>query len=127
MEFAQEALSQCTLPELVRIVRDSGKHVLHTVHDRTEDLFPLRKGETGESVFAYFWTYRLRCKQCDYMFLLIKRPWLSRKPGKHKALIVLSGEWQQSVKIGICGEVGEKLSKSGLAWPKWNSPLPEVQ
>jgi putative DNA methylase len=60
LEFAQEALSQLKLSELVSVVEDSGKRVLEVARDRTVDLFPLRKSVSGKGVFAYFWSYRLR-------------------------------------------------------------------
>ena len=48
MEFPQEALSQRKLPELVGIAKESGRRVLETLRDRTEDLFPLRNGDDGQ-------------------------------------------------------------------------------
>ena len=121
MEFPQEALSQRKLPELVSIAEESGRRVLETLRDRTEDLFPLRNGATGKGIFAYFWSYRLRCKKCDYDFFLMKRPWLSRKAGKHKALLVSDGDRRQSVKIEDRNDGEEKLSNP--AWPGRNGTV----
>jgi putative DNA methylase len=118
MEFAQEALSQLKLPELVCIVEESGKRVLETVRDRTEDLFPLRKSADGKGVFAYLWSYRLRCKECGYDFLLMKRPWLSRKTGKHKALSLSDDGRRQSVTIEDRSDGEEKLANP--VWPGRN-------
>src|SRR5207248_8226410 len=66
LEFAQEALTELKLPQLVHVVEESGRRVLELLRDRTKDLFPLRdsENETGKSVFAYFWSYRLHCKEC---------------------------------------------------------------
>src|SRR5437899_432558 len=54
---------------------------------------------SGKGVFAYFWSYRLRCTGCGYEFLLTKRPWLSRKMGRHTALSVSDGNGKQLVTI----------------------------
>lgn len=99
LEFSQEALSELKLPQLASMVEESGKRVLEAVRARTKDLFPLRDGESGKGVFAYFWSYRLRCKECGYDFLLMKRPWLSRKAGRNAVLAVGDEGMRQSVAI----------------------------
>jgi len=99
LEFSQEALASLKLSELATVVKESGTRVLEALRERTKDLFPLRESEGGKGVFAYFWSYRLRCSGCGYDFLLIKRPWLSRKAGRHTALSVSEGGRRQSVTI----------------------------
>ncbi|HEY5177285.1 MAG TPA: helix-turn-helix domain-containing protein [Terriglobales bacterium] len=60
LEFSQEALASLKLSELVTVVKESGTRVLEALRERTKDFFPLREGEGGKGVFAYFWSYRLR-------------------------------------------------------------------
>jgi putative DNA methylase len=121
LEFAQEALSQCELNELVSIVTESGTRVLGSLRDRTRDLFPLRESESGKGVFAYFWTYGLQCSNCGYDFLLMKRPWLSRKAGKHTALAVADCSGRQVVTIDDRAIGDEEVSNS--AWTGRNGKV----
>ena len=97
--FLQDAISELGLAELVRVSRDAGTRVLATVRDRTDDLFPLRRNRGEKGTFAYFWSYRLHCEECGYEFLLMKRPWLSRKAGKFIGLTVTDGSLRQSATI----------------------------
>jgi putative DNA methylase len=99
LEFAQEALVSLKLTELADIVKDAGTRILERLRMRTEDLFPLRDSQSGKGVFAYFWTYSSRCGECGSSFLLMKRPWLSRKAGRQTALVVSNAERRQSVAI----------------------------
>lgn len=119
LEFSQEALSHIPLNELVNIVKKSGTHVLETIRESTNDLFPLRAKKGGKGVFAYFWTYRFQCRGCGYEFLLMKRPWLSRKKGKHTAFKIFESKRKQSVLIN---EVDDEnmFEFSNPAWPGRN-------
>lgn len=99
LESAYDALQSLNAVELAGIVSEAGTRILETVRSNTEDLFPLRKGDFDRSIFAYFWSYRLRCAACDYEFLLMKRPWLSRKTRKRKLLVASQGTSEHSVSI----------------------------
>jgi len=118
LEFSQEALASLRLNELVALVKESGTRVLEALREKTNDLFPLRGSESGKGVFAYFWSYRLRCGECGYEFLLMKRPWLSRKAGRRRALSVSEGDRQQSVAIEDRADDDGALSS--LVWPGRN-------
>lgn len=120
LEFSQDALSELKLPEVARVVQESGMRVLKTLEEKTKDLFPLRESlsEHSKGVFAYFWSYRRKCRECGYDFLLMKRPWLSRKSGKHTALRILDGVRGQSVSLEECKDGHE--TESNAAWPGRN-------
>lgn len=92
LEYSQEALALLGTEQLVGLVSKSGKRVLETLRKKTKDLFPLREANDGKGIFAYFWTYKLPCNECGYEFLLMKRPWLSRKAGRLTALSLKTGE-----------------------------------
>jgi putative DNA methylase len=119
LEFAQEALKHLPLNEIVKAVRESGTRVLSRLRERTRDLFPLRESQGGKGVFAYFWSYRLRCNACGYDFLLMKRPWLSRKAGKRTVLAILDSGPRQSVTIRQAADDDETISVNS-AWPGRN-------
>lgn len=91
--------------KLVRLVEQSGRHALEELKRRTAPFFPLRG-----KVFGYFWTYWLACRQCGYLFLLAKRPWLSRKAEKRIALVVTDGDCRQLLDIK---EVDESYKMPG--------------
>jgi putative DNA methylase len=99
LEFSQEALASVTRTELLNILKDAGSRILENLCKRTEDLFPLRASGSGKGMFAYFWTYRMRCRNCGTDFLLMKRPWLSRKARKQVAFVMSNAEGGQPVAI----------------------------
>jgi len=119
LEFAQDALSVLGLTDLMAVVRESGTNALTRLQEKTSDLFPLRETAGSKGVFAYFWTYELECGECGYKFLLMKRPWLSRKAGKLSALAVTNGQDRQSVTIQTDGNEDESES-SNPVWPGRN-------
>jgi putative DNA methylase len=90
LECAYDALDSLSSSQLASVVRDSGTRILEAVRSATDDLFPLRSSDASRPVFAYFWSYRLRCVGCGYAFLLTKRPWLSRKAGKRLRMALVT-------------------------------------
>lgn len=115
LQFAQEAITTLKLTDLVVAVREAGTRILTNLRERTADLFPLRQSGMDKGVFAYFWTYSMRCSDCGAKFLLMKRPWLSRKSGKHTALSFSSTESLQSVGIKNGSDLDESALNKG-AW-----------
>ena len=67
------------------LAQSSGQRVLERLAADTAHLFPMR-----ESVFGYLWTYKFLCRKCGFGFFLSKRPWLTKKRGKHLALVALN-------------------------------------
>jgi putative DNA methylase len=113
LEFVQDALSQLPMADLIRLVQGSGRRILTKTRERTDDLFPLRAKDNSPGLFGYFWTYRLRCRSCEYAFLLMKRPWLSQKAGRHTALVLSESSREQLVKVG---ELDHQDMPSSRAW-----------
>ncbi len=74
--------------ELFALIQNSGERILNNLTQLTRDVFPPAKSMIGgggnlfsEDVqpLAYLWSYARTCSKCQYKFLLIKRPWLSKK------------------------------------------------
>lgn len=78
--------------KIVELISESGHRVLENLSAATNPLFPTRKkvgsGYPRDTINAYLWTYSLSCRACSFHFYLSKRPWLSKKNGKHLALRV---------------------------------------
>lgn len=74
MEYADKI----DLDLATKLVKQSGEEVLSNLKDRTNWLYPLRE-KSGEEIFGYVWTYRMKCNHCNKKIVLSKRPWLSRK------------------------------------------------
>ena len=119
LEFSQEALGELSLSELATVVKESGTRVLEVLRDKTKDLFPLRETEGAKGAFAYFWSYRLRCSECGYDFLLMKRPWLSRKAGKHVAVSVSNSGRRHSVTVDDRADADDAAAPNPV-WPGRN-------
>ena len=79
---------------LSSIVSSSGDAVLKRLEKATSELFPMR-----DTAFAYLWTYAWKCSNCQYKFLLTKRPWLSKKGKKRLAIEAVRGEKQDEIVI----------------------------
>jgi putative DNA methylase len=88
-----------SIPQLQKIVSQAGDSVLNRLAKNTAPLFPLR-----DTVFAYIWTYSWSCKECKYQFLLMKRPWLSKKRDRRLAFEIIKGENSDSVQISQVDE-----------------------
>lgn len=102
------------------VVKASGTRVLTHLAELTAPLFPLRENTIMEhesnGPCSYFWTYSMSCPSCGYQFYLSKRPWLSRKKGQKKALILHEGSEKQSITLEDVAEDYELDS----AWYKKN-------
>jgi putative DNA methylase len=117
--YSQECLSK----DIGRIVKASGTRVLNQLTEETSLLFPLREkallGYSPTSPYGYLWTYTLACPSCGYRLYLSKRPWLSRKKGRRKAIIIEDGKDKQSVRLG---EVEEDYKTIGI-WSSKNGTI----
>jgi putative DNA methylase len=126
LECAYDALDSLSSSQLASVVRDSGTRILEAVRSATDDLFPLRSSDASRPVFAYFWSYRLRCVGCGYAFLLTKRPWLSRKAGKRRFLLTTKGRGGDSVSIED-GTSDTEATRSAWVGRNGSACCPECQ
>ncbi len=99
--FLQTTLlnDSASIPELPTLVSRAGNSVLTRLANNTAPLFPLR-----DSAFAYIWTYSWQCSECDYQFLLMKRPWLSKKRDRRLAFRLTIGAKSDQVDISQVDE-----------------------
>lgn len=104
--------------DMTRLLDLVGRRVLNELASLTRPLFPQR-----EHYSTYIWSYTLQCSSCEYRFLLSKRPWLSRKNGRHLALrITDGGDRQQAAITEVSVEFDQRtpwLGRNGtVACPK---------
>lgn len=67
-------------------LEQAGARVLDRLARDTAPLFPRRP-----DVLAYLWSYSLACARCGYRFLLVRRPWLSRRRDRRIGLRIEMG------------------------------------
>lgn len=79
-------------------VLQSGTRVLEKLKEKTDWLYPQR-AKSAASPLGYFWSYELDCESCQKPFLLLKRPWISRKKGRNLAFVLVHGTDYQDVKV----------------------------
>lgn len=82
------------IKNLGSLVSKSGDAVLKRLAQTSSVLFPMR-----DSIFAYIWTYAWPCLNCQYEFLIPKRPWLSRKGKKRLSIRIVQGESRDTAVI----------------------------
>lgn len=102
------------------LLMTSGKRILDRLAIETEPLFPYRNREGQRSVFGYLWTYSTVCGNCGYRYFLMKRPWLSKKKGKHAAFTVSNGKTEQKLSFGL----GEDCRFAGV-WDRGRTICPD--
>ncbi|MFS0695873.1 DUF1156 domain-containing protein [Streptomyces nitrosporeus] len=61
-----------------------GRKVLDQLKSETGDLYPARD---ADNVICYFWSRSATCADCGGEMPLQKRPWLSRKSGRQRAVV----------------------------------------
>jgi putative DNA methylase len=84
------------------LLRSSGQRVLEQLFKETDALFPLRAVSASgdkQGIFGYLWSYSTVCNSCKYRFLLIKRPWVSRKKDRSLAFTVHAHKGGQKVAV----------------------------
>ena len=115
--------SQNAGQDVERLVRESGVRVINQLAEASTPLFPLRAmslpGSDLDSVYGYLWTYSTACPSCGYEFYLSKRPWLSKKNRRSKALVIKNADQTQSIEIA---DVPED-HKTASAWRGRNGNL----
>jgi len=83
---------------LDQVLLKSGMRVLEKLKCDTEWLYPLRE-KYNDLAFGYIWSYSRKCDNCGYRYLLMKRPWLSKKKGKSQAFVLTEGDRSQETRI----------------------------
>lgn len=93
---------------LAKSVEVVGARVLARLHELTAPLYPARE----RGVTNYIWSYSVACGECGYRFLLLKRPWLSRKAKRRIGLRLKTEAQSQTAEIA-CDWTGEAV---GSPW-----------
>lgn len=103
------------------LLKVSGESILNNMKNWSDPLFPLRNTMERPPV-GYFWTYSLKCKNCEYKFYLSKRRWLSKKNNKDLGLKVENTPTGQKFKVGKIEDKGE-IEKSTVWQGRTSSKL----
>ena len=82
------------------VVEETGVKILSSLKNKTAWLYPLRS-QSDERTFGYMWTYETTCPHCNHSFLLMKRPWLSKKNGKNLCFKAVDGGDHDEVVLGV--------------------------
>ncbi|MFI0164926.1 DUF1156 domain-containing protein [Streptomyces sp. NPDC017095] len=85
--FSAKALLDLGRPagrELPRLLTLEGRGVLDQLKSETGALFPARD---ADNVICYFWSRSATCTGCGGEMPLQKRPWLSKKAGRQRAVV----------------------------------------
>ncbi|MET8574315.1 hypothetical protein [Streptomyces sp. NPDC005012] len=71
-------------PQLRHLLMLEGREVLDQLKAETRDLYPARD---TENIICYFWSRSAACTNCGNEMPLQKRPWLSKKAGRQRAVV----------------------------------------
>lgn len=100
------------LDEAVKNIETIGLRILNNLKEKTNWLYPLRKKEE-ERLFGYTWTYKIECPHCGKKLFISKRPWLSKKKGKHTGFVLDNTVQNESFAIK------EDLTSDEVFSPAW--------
>ncbi|AUA14109.1 DUF1156 domain-containing protein [Streptomyces sp. SID8382] len=77
-------LSRSAGRQLRHLLMLEGRQVLDQLKSETRDLYPARD---TDNIICYFWSRSATCTSCGGEMPLQKRPWLSKKAGKQRAIV----------------------------------------
>ncbi|MGW3951325.1 DUF1156 domain-containing protein [Streptomyces sp. NPDC004752] len=77
-------LSRSAAPQLRHLLMLEGRQVLDQLKSETSELYPARD---ADNIICYFWSRSATCTGCGNEMPLQKRPWLSKKAGRQRAVV----------------------------------------
>lgn len=110
-------LSRSAGRQLRHLLMLEGRQVLDQLKSETRDLYPARD---TDNIICYFWSRSATCTSCGSEMPLQKRPWLSKKAGKQRAIVQQPNFDTKSFDVRVVESSTDTVTDSS-AWSGRNS------
>ncbi|MFF0222765.1 DUF1156 domain-containing protein [Streptomyces sp. NPDC004629] len=103
--------------QLRHLLMLEGRNVLDQLKSETGELYPARD---AENIICYFWSRSATCTGCGNEMPLQKRPWLSKKAGRQRAIVQQPDFETKSFDVHVVEATSEAVTDHS-AWSGRNS------
>ncbi|MER8042921.1 DUF1156 domain-containing protein [Streptomyces sp. NPDC094032] len=103
--------------QLRHLLMLEGRQVLDQLKVETGALYPAR----ADNIICYFWSRSAACTGCGGEMPLQKRPWLSKKPGKQRAVVQRPDPATRSFDVRVVESPDDAALAGSSAWSGRNA------